>query len=231
MRTPADDPPDTAVSTTRAEQKAATRERLLSAASELFAEREFGEVTVADIAGRAGVAHGLLFHHFGSKQAIYRAVLDGVVEEMDAAFVPDDDDPPFVAIRKGLRAHLGYIAEHPALATRLIAGGASTDVDVRGASQVGRDRVLRLLTDQLGVDADGDVVAFVASTVVAAVDEASVQWVRRGCSTPVDDLVEWLLAIGLAAIGGATTLDPDADVRSVLAALGEGEWSAGLDDA
>ncbi|GAA2047799.1 TetR/AcrR family transcriptional regulator [Williamsia deligens] len=211
---------DAATSMTRAEQKAATRERLLTAAAELFAEREFGEVTVADISARAGVAHGLLFHHFGSKQGLYRAVLDGVVAEMDSAFVAGVVDEPGDAIRAGLRAHLRYIAEHPALATRLIEGGRSQDADVRGASQAGRDRVLTALVENLGVAPDDVTVDLIGRTIVAAVDEASIRWVRSGCALAVDDMVTWLVEVGSAAVRAAAVLDPRLDVDAAVARLG-----------
>lgn len=204
---------------TRAQQKAETRERLLRVAGELFGENDFGAVTVSDIAARAGVAHGVVFHHFGSKEGIYRAVLDGVVAEMDSAFEADASDDPLEAIRRGLHAHLGYIADHPGLAIRLITGAASTDPAIRDASQVGRERVLRLLTDHLGVNRDDEAVAFVGTTVVAAVDEASVQWVRGGCRIPVDDLVDWLIGVGVAAIRGASAISPGLDVGPVLSTL------------
>ncbi|MCP9946883.1 TetR/AcrR family transcriptional regulator [Streptomyces somaliensis] len=53
----------------------ATRERLLAAASELFAERGYERATVRDIAARAGVNQTLLFRHFGSKRALFGEVM------------------------------------------------------------------------------------------------------------------------------------------------------------
>ena len=44
-----------------------TRERLLSAAADAFAERGYDGTRVADIAAAAGVSNGALYAHFGSK--------------------------------------------------------------------------------------------------------------------------------------------------------------------
>ena len=44
------------------------RERLLQAGYAFIAERPFDSVTVDEIADAAGVAHGLLFHYFGTKR-------------------------------------------------------------------------------------------------------------------------------------------------------------------
>ena len=51
----------------------ATREKILEAALELFRERGFAEATMRDIAARAGVASGLAYYYFASKDAIVLA--------------------------------------------------------------------------------------------------------------------------------------------------------------
>jgi AcrR family transcriptional regulator len=53
----------------------ATKDRLLAAASELFAERGFQGTKVRDIAARAGVNVAAGNYHYGSKKALYLEVL------------------------------------------------------------------------------------------------------------------------------------------------------------
>jgi AcrR family transcriptional regulator len=52
-----------------------TRERLLRAAADVFAERGFDGTRVADIAAAAGVSNGALYAHFGSKAELLLAAL------------------------------------------------------------------------------------------------------------------------------------------------------------
>src|SRR5437773_10008882 len=52
-----------------------TKDRLMAAASELFAERGFNRTTVRDIAARARVNVAAGHYHYGSKRALYLAVL------------------------------------------------------------------------------------------------------------------------------------------------------------
>ena len=59
----------------RKRDSAATREALLRAAAELFAERGFEQTTVREVAARAGVNQALLFRYFGSKQELFAEVL------------------------------------------------------------------------------------------------------------------------------------------------------------
>ncbi|WP_018348888.1 TetR/AcrR family transcriptional regulator [Longispora albida] len=52
-----------------------SRERLLGAALEVFAERGYQQATVAEITGRAGVARGLLSYYFASKKSVLEELL------------------------------------------------------------------------------------------------------------------------------------------------------------
>lgn len=52
------------------------RKQILGAAVEVFAERGFHRTRVSDIAKRAGVAYGLIYHYFESKDAVLNAVFE-----------------------------------------------------------------------------------------------------------------------------------------------------------
>jgi AcrR family transcriptional regulator len=54
---------------------AETRERLMRAAANAFAERGYDGTRVADIAAAAGVSNGALYAHFGSKAELLIAAL------------------------------------------------------------------------------------------------------------------------------------------------------------
>jgi TetR/AcrR family fatty acid metabolism transcriptional regulator len=64
-----------------AEKKAADlaqdrRKQILKAAVEVFAERGFHRTRVSDIARRAGVAYGLIYHYFDSKDHVLNSVFE-----------------------------------------------------------------------------------------------------------------------------------------------------------
>jgi TetR/AcrR family fatty acid metabolism transcriptional regulator len=50
------------------------REQILQAAVRVFAAQGYEASRVADVAGEAGVAYGLVYHYFGSKDAVLEAV-------------------------------------------------------------------------------------------------------------------------------------------------------------
>ncbi len=59
-----------------------TRERLLKAAAQLFADRGFKKVTVRDICRSARANVGAVNYHFGDKTGLYREVLQLAIETM-----------------------------------------------------------------------------------------------------------------------------------------------------
>ncbi|MFW5419899.1 TetR/AcrR family transcriptional regulator [Nocardiopsis sp. CNT-189] len=59
----------------KAEQSEATRKALVAEARRLFAERGYAGVGLAEPVRAAGVTKGALYHHFGSKEGLFREVL------------------------------------------------------------------------------------------------------------------------------------------------------------
>lgn len=53
-----------------------SRRQILDAALDLFSHRGFGATSVRDIAERAGVSTGNVYHHFPEKEAVYQALLE-----------------------------------------------------------------------------------------------------------------------------------------------------------
>ncbi len=65
---------------TQAERRAASRTALIEAAAALFGERGYAGTTLRDIGERAGVSSGLVAYHFGSKEALFEAVMESIRE-------------------------------------------------------------------------------------------------------------------------------------------------------
>ncbi|MFV0318348.1 MAG: TetR/AcrR family transcriptional regulator [Microthrixaceae bacterium] len=69
---------------TQAERRAETRGLLLDAAAELFAERGIDSTSIDAIADRAGRTSGAVYDHFGGKEGVLLALLDGWVDDVAA---------------------------------------------------------------------------------------------------------------------------------------------------
>lgn len=69
---------------TRAEQKDATRARLLKVARRAFAEHGHDQASVGAICRTARVTHGALYHHFSSKDELFAAVVAELFHDIGA---------------------------------------------------------------------------------------------------------------------------------------------------
>jgi AcrR family transcriptional regulator len=85
-----------------------TRELLVDVARERFTEQGYAATSIEDIVQRAGVAKGALYHHFDSKddlfRAVYEAVQASVVDKVVTAASAATD--PWAGVRAGLSAFL-----------------------------------------------------------------------------------------------------------------------------
>ena len=94
---------------------AATKSALLATAVSEFAEKGFAGARVDEIAKRAGVNKQLLYHYFGSKDDLYRIVLERVYSEIrekeNALHL--GDLPPVDAMRSLIGFSFDHLAEHP----------------------------------------------------------------------------------------------------------------------
>ena len=70
------------------DRSAATIADILGAARKLFAGEGFDATSIDDIAAKAGVAKGAVYHHFDSKEEIFTRVLEDVQAEIAALPVP-----------------------------------------------------------------------------------------------------------------------------------------------
>jgi len=83
----------------RADQAAATGERITLAAVDLFMERRFDDVTLADIAKAAGVSHQTVLNHFESKEGVAVAAAEWISNTTSSARQLPSTPDPAAAIR------------------------------------------------------------------------------------------------------------------------------------
>ncbi len=81
-----------------------SREKLLIAASEVFAEKGYRDTAVAEICRRAGSNVAAVNYHFGSKDELYAAVWRNAFEQAMQVYPPDGDLPSDAPAEKRLHA-------------------------------------------------------------------------------------------------------------------------------
>lgn len=92
----------------REEYAQATRDALIGAALELFAERGYAAVGTEEIVKRARVTRGALYHHFRDKRDLFRAVHERVEQDLveQVAAKMDGVSDPWEVMLTGTRAFL-----------------------------------------------------------------------------------------------------------------------------
>jgi AcrR family transcriptional regulator len=79
----------------RAAAADATRERILAAAGDAFLERWYDDVTLAEIAERAGVSGQTVINHFGGKEQLAAAAHQRIGERIESLrYTPEPGDTP-----------------------------------------------------------------------------------------------------------------------------------------
>jgi AcrR family transcriptional regulator len=129
------------------------RQKILDAASAVFAEEGFAGARVDEIADRAGVNKAMLYYHVGNKQALYTAVLTRNFDRMEARLT--DEFAADGSARDRLRSIISGVSEalkdlpdHPRIVLREFAsGGTNLQPEVIGRMVKVLGMVRDLLSD------------------------------------------------------------------------------------
>jgi AcrR family transcriptional regulator len=102
----------------REEKRDITRQQMLTAAAELFAERGYETTAVEDIAERANLSKGTFYYHFETKEALVvalrRQMLAGTVEQTFALL--GEGQPPITVLERLLLERAAFTQKEPELA-------------------------------------------------------------------------------------------------------------------
>ncbi|HEY6960687.1 MAG TPA: TetR/AcrR family transcriptional regulator [Gaiellaceae bacterium] len=194
-----------------AERTTERRRELLDAAVEVFARKGFRAARVGDIAEEAGVAHGLLYHYFRSKEEVLETIFRETWQllQTDLERIEGADVGLREQLRRFARIYLGSWLVTPALIGVLVrevarSPGVGERVDEIRSVFVVLRRMIESARERGEVRADCNA-TFAAWAVYGALEEILTGWVlgqlpaeeedvERAVSTVVD--VAWA---GLAA--------------------------------
>ena len=163
---------------TQAERTSATRRALLDAARDQFAERGYAGTGREQVAAAAGVTRGALHHHFGTKEGLFRAVVEeleaDLTDQVATAAMAGTD--PVDELRRGCLAFLDACLQ-PAVrrivlleAPAVLGWDAWREIDARYGLALVRSGLAGAL-GQVGLDAAA--VDPLAHLLLGALDEAA----------------------------------------------------------
>src|ERR1700721_665538 len=144
----------------RAEQRRRTEARILDAATQVFFSAGYDRTTIRAVASAAGVDAGLVMHYFGSKQELYRRVID-------AAPLPEVSGAPEEAVDQILATLADRLASEPTASLALLRSMLTNPEAARRPS-VGMARYQAQIADVIPAD-DASLRASVISAVILGV--------------------------------------------------------------
>jgi AcrR family transcriptional regulator len=153
---------------------------ILEASVAIFGSVPYDGVAVDDIAARAGVAHGLVFHYFGNKRGLYLAVLRRTAADLELVHVPPGEPAsPSRLVRAIISAHLDYIEQHPETLRAFLRGGIGADPEARQIVEESRWEGIRQLLDVLRLERPSPAVKLAMRGWVGFLDEAMIYWLEH----------------------------------------------------
>ena len=184
--------------------------RLQRAAMELFAERGYAEVTIAEIADRAGLTKRSFFNHFADKREVLFAGAQDFEDSAVQHLAEADDDlgPTDVAVLALTRAglELAAYAEYAQARYELIASAA----ELRERDLIKMASLATAIAEALSrrgvLPRTATLTAQAAITVFIA---AYADWITGGETADLEGLMQQSLADLRRAVGQAETLHPD----------------------
>lgn len=158
----------------------ARRAQLIALGVEMLATRTLDALSVEDIAKKAGISRGLLFHYFSSKQEFHIEVARAAAAELLSRTEPDTSLAPVEALRQALGTFIDYVEENPDNYKSLVRGAASGDTEMRAIFDETRatmaGRIVEVVS-QLGFELTPRAELAVHGWVAYA-EECTIRWIE-----------------------------------------------------
>jgi AcrR family transcriptional regulator len=184
------------------------KQQLVDAAAELFAAKGYAATRIEDICRRAGVAKGLFYWYFPTKQELFaelvRSMRQRLRKAQAAAMDPAAD--PLTRIRQGTEASVRFNLDHAGYFSLLDVerGDASHAALLREGSEVYLRDVVALIREaqDAGLTASADPPEALAHGVLGAVSSLTFAWREGRFDLPADELASFVGAWVERAVGG-----------------------------
>ena len=190
--------------------KVATRDRILQAALQVFAEKGYHRALVDDIVRASGTSKGAVYHHFPNKEALFLALVDDFSARLAEAVAAGIEGAhgALGKVEAALTAGLQTLARHRELARILLLESVSLGPAYQSKRLEVHGRFASLIQAYLDdAVAEGSIPPLdtrVATLAwLGAVNEVVIQWLYRGRPDLMTEAVPALTPLLLRSIGAA----------------------------
>jgi AcrR family transcriptional regulator len=197
------------------------RQRILDAAKRVYAQHGFRGATTRLIAAEADVNEVTIFRTFGSKAALFEALMASQASRVATPLLPDEPGDPEREMTAWVAAVLGYMRENQAL-LRTSFGELEERPEAAVSMCEGPNCAGASLTEYVGrlqatgrADPDADVATAVAMLVSSMFGDAiSRDVMPNAFPQPVDEAPARYVRVFLRGVGAHTAQQPHAISRS-----------------
>ncbi len=147
---------------------------------ELFSTNSYDAVSIDEIAARAGISKGLLYHYFPSKREFYVAGVRAAAAQLREVVEPDPGLPPPERLRLSLKAYLDDVEHHAEGYIALMRGGIGSDAEVRAIVEESRAVIIDRAIADLPLKSEPTTLLRLAMEGwVGYVEATSLSWLER----------------------------------------------------
>jgi AcrR family transcriptional regulator len=130
------------------------RAQLVQIGLELLPTTPVQELTIDEVARRAGISRSLLFHYFATKRDYYTAVTRAAAELMLEHLLPGADVPPDEQVDGMLDRYVGWVETFRESHLAFVRGAAGGDPWVAEVYEDTRNRLVAVALEALGLPDD-----------------------------------------------------------------------------
>ena len=186
----------------------ATRQHILEAAADVFADQGYYGAAVDDIVRASDTSKGSFYFHFPNKRGLFTALLDHLtgrlLERVEAAMAGQPD--PMRRLDAALAAALAAFAQRRRLARLLLVEGAGLGHALDARLMAVHERFIALIRRHLDEAVRAGLIppqdtALAACAWMGALNEVVIRWLYTGEPEPLEGALPGLRTLLLRSVG------------------------------
>jgi AcrR family transcriptional regulator len=172
-----------------------TRDAIVAAAYELFADKGYAETTIDEIAERADVAPRTFFRYFAAKEAVLfhnsERQVDEAVEQLRARPAGETPYESLLAVLRSMAAEITQPDKRQLLLAKFAAENGRLFEHHRAVVMCRfEESIADVLKERAGDDADDLAIEAAVAAVLAAFGTAMRSWLKSGAKEDFEPLLE-----------------------------------------
>ena len=144
-----------------------------------FASRPYDELSIDELAKRAGISKGLLYHYFPTKRDFYVATVREAARRLTEETAAPESLAPLERLERGLEAYLDFVERHSKAYAALMRGGIGADPEVAAIIETTRQDLIARMMVGIPVPESANAraqVKFALRGWIGFVEATSIEW-------------------------------------------------------